>query len=119
VRATRANTRSATPHTHFQICDVTGPHLVGCLELYVELLLRYRGVVVLHARARVADRGYASLDAVRSHEARYAVIANAVTIALGHLVHPRATVGTAAFCVNRLDPRHQRLILALAFACIA
>ena len=56
---------------------------------------------------------------MRSHEARHAMLSNAVAASAQRLVHARAPIGAAALAVNRSDLAGERLVLALTLATLA
>src|ERR1700674_398432 len=109
----------AVDAAHLQVCNVADPHLIGALQLKIELLVGDRRVVALHGRTRVANCGHASLDAVRTHETCYAVLAHAMALAPERLVHPRAAIGTTAFGMHRPDLSGKGFVLALTLATLA
>src|SRR5436190_9948658 len=104
---------------HLQVGDVAHPHLVACLELQLELPIRDAAEIALKTAVGVANRGHAGFDAVRAHEARYAVLAYAMAFALEHLMHSGTAVGAAALGMRRPDRGRQRLILAFTLATLA
>ena len=75
----------------------------GHFELQIELRVAHAVEVALYGRARVADLGDPSLDAVLAHEARDAILAHAAAALAQRLVHSRTAVDTSAFGMNRAD----------------
>ena len=62
---------------------------------------------------------HARLDAMRAHEARYTMLADALAALTQRLVHARASVGTAALGVNGSDLHRKGFVLALTLATLA
>ena len=102
-----------------QIGDVAHPDLVRCAQPQLELLIAGAPKVALDARAGIANRRHARLDAVAPHEPRYAVLSNPMAAIAQHPVHPRTAVDPLAFGVNRLDLAGEQLVAALTLATLA
>jgi len=111
--------QEAVDRADLEVSDIADPHLVGALELKIELLVGNCTEEALNARARVAQSSHARFDPVRSHEAGDTMLSNPMAAAAQCLVNPRTAIDATALGVNRPDLACQRFVLALTLATLA
>jgi hypothetical protein len=90
----------APERAHLQVRDIAHPDLVRVGDRHLQLPIGNAGKETLQVWTGVADRGYPSLDPLRTHDSRHPILPHALTVRAQHPMYTRATVGASAVAMH-------------------